>query len=116
MTTLSGTVALEATQDWSVLNMLPLTFEVDANDEKCEILLPSIADIPSGQTFLSIALPAATGKGKESTTISAADDELINNDANIVIAYDYDGVVRLSILGGQWVLEFVSLVPMRPAE
>lgn len=116
MTTLSGQVALEATQDWSVLNMLPISYEVDANDEACEITLPAISSIPSGQTFLSIGLPAATGESKNTTTIIAADDELINGEAEIEIADDYDGVVRLSILANQWVLEFVSLVPMTPAE
>jgi len=112
MTTLSGTVALEATQDWSVLNMLPVGFEVDAVDEACEVTLPSISSITSGQTFLSIGLPAAITKN--TTTIIAADDELINGEASVEISSSYAGVIRLSILAGQWILEFVSLVPMTP--
>jgi hypothetical protein len=74
MSEIAESTSLVATTDWSILQMLPIRFSVDASAEAVEVTLPLTTDVVGGQTQLLLNVLDVS----EATTIATTGDETVN--------------------------------------
>jgi hypothetical protein len=77
MSEIAESTSLVATTDWSILQMLPIRFSVDASEEAVAVTLPLTTDVVGGQTQLLLDVIDVT----EATTIDTTGDDTINGAA-----------------------------------
>lgn len=75
MKILEGEVQLVASQDWSVLNNMPIEFGVNVTVNSCDVTLPPISSVVGSETKLTFQI---IGEANESAAILASDGEEIN--------------------------------------
>lgn len=103
MAEITASVTLTASQDWSVLPMLPIRYKVDGSENAIVITMPDPTEITGGQTQLSFEVTDVTEKvnfaGPDGVTFngsSTLDLEVvgtyivtIGSDTNWLVTYPY---------------------------
>lgn len=56
MKILEGEIQLVATQDWSVLNNMPIEFGVNVTENPCDVILPPISSVLGSETKLTFQI------------------------------------------------------------